>query len=410
MARPPPTRWLTQLTVLVLLSGCAGAQQVGPTVESVMRARKPLPPAVVATAPVTPPTAPVMAQAATPKPQPPPAIEQKPWVVRTWRGAEFIDVREIAKRHGLKLETSSNGATATLTERGTERLRFDEKQRDFYFDGLRVFLGEAVIREDDSLWVSRLDVLKIVAPLLRPADHVASLPSAPPKLIVLDPGHGGTDPGKENKLVKVNEKTLTLDVALRLKKLLETDGWRVLLTRTTDTQLAADKVTDLQRRADFANQHKAELFVSIHFNAVERDPQRVTGVETYTLAPRSILSTAAEKKDELTDVAFPGNRLDFGNLLLAEHLHRSMISSLKVPDRGLKLARFSVLRFVQCPGILVECAYLSNEAEARRAATPEYRQQIALALAKGLQEYAQDIQQWRPKPADEAAASAPARP
>jgi N-acetylmuramoyl-L-alanine amidase len=87
-------------------------------------------------------------------------------------------------------------------------------------------------------------------------------------------------------------------------------------------------------------------------------------------------------------VAFPGNRADYANLLLGEQLHRAMINGLKTPDRGYKHARQAVLRMLDCPGVLVECGYLSNDAEARRIATPEFRQQIAEALADGLRNYA----------------------
>ena len=222
------------------------------------------------------------------------------------------------------------------------------------------------------------------------------LPLTAPRTIVLDPGHGGSDPGKENKLVGLNEKTCTLDVSLRLKKILEARGWGVWLTRSDDHELSPVKKKDLQMRNDLANRNHADLFLSIHFNSVEKNPEKVTGVETYTMSPQFMFSAADAKKDDMTDTAFPGNRLDFANLLFGEQIHRAMIGNLKTPDRGFKRGRLAVLRFPECPAALVECAYLSNNVDARRVATPEYRQKIAEAIASGIQGYADTLAAIRP--------------
>lgn len=390
MARVHLTRWLVFSALLGLLSACAAARSSASPRPAVPKLEPaPLPASQVAKV-RSAPTRPAASLL---------------WPVTSLRGADYIDVRNIARRYDLKATWSKSGQEMTVGDKSGARFVFEDRQRDFYFDGLRVFLGEAVLQEKDTLWISKLDVIKTVAPLFRPVDHVALLPDHMPRTIVLDPGHGGADPGKENHKYKINEKTLTLDVAMRLQKLLEIQGWRVVLTRIDDTRLANDQARDLQLRADFANEQKADLFISIHFNAVEKYAERVTGVETYVMSPKSMLSTSSEKKDEMTDVAFPGNRLDYANLLLGEQLHRAMIGTLKVPDRGYKRARFSVLRFITCPGALVECAYLSSDAEARLAATPEYRQKIAQALAAGLQNYATTLEVLHSRPAASANAA-----
>jgi N-acetylmuramoyl-L-alanine amidase len=236
--------------------------------------------------------------------------------------------------------------------------------------------------------------------LFRPADHVGLLPATQPKLIVIDPGHGGVDPGTQNLKLGVNEKTCALDVALRLAKLLELRGWRTLLVRDKDTELSKDKRADLLMRNELANRNKADLYLSIHFNSAG---PAVAGIETYSLAPQYMLSAGDELGDDMTKVAYPGNRLDYANLLLGAQLHRAMIAGLRTPDRGLKHARKAVLRMLDCPGALVECGYLSNEAEARRIATPEFRQQIAESLAAGLQGYAAALAALRPAAVPDAA-------
>lgn len=323
------------------------------------------------------------------------------WPFTRIRGVDYVSVRDLAARFKLKAVWTKPDLALTLADARGVRLIFETNQTDFYFDGLRVFLGEPVLLDKGSLWVSKLDLIKLVVPLLRPEERLLQLPATPPKVIVLDPGHGGGDPGKQNEALGLNEKYVTLDVALRLKKILERYGWKVLLTRSDDRELSPIKKKDLQLRNDFANSNGADLFLSIHFNSVEKPTERVTGVETYTMTPQFMFSAADGKKDDMTDTAFPGNRLDFANLLFGEQIHRAMIAGLKAPDRGFKRGRLAVLRFVECPGVLVECAYLSSMAEARRVATPEYRQQIAEALAAGVQGYAATLASLRP-------ASAPA--
>lgn len=367
MARLPVTRSVALIVLSVWLPACASAQPAPPAA------------APVRAAPTRPPSAP-----------------SQLWPVTRLRGADYVSVRDVAARFGLTAAWVRPELELTLSDKSGVRFTFEPQQRDFYFDGLRVFLGEPPLLEKGALWLSKLDVIKLVAPLFRPADHAALLPAAAPRTIVLDPGHGGSDPGKENATVRVNEKTFTLDVARRLKKLLEAQGWNVVLTRSTDTRLASEQTLDLQRRAEVAARAKADLFLSIHFNSVERDAARVTGVETYTMAPQFMLSSASTQQDEMTKVAYPGNRQDYANLLLGTELHRAVRAALQTPDRGFKRGRLAVLRFIECPGALVECGYLSNDAEARRIATPEFRQKIAEGLAAGLRSYATALAALRP--------------
>ncbi|HEX2862897.1 MAG TPA: N-acetylmuramoyl-L-alanine amidase [Lacunisphaera sp.] len=219
---------------------------------------------------------------------------------------------------------------------------------------------------------------------------------------MLDAGHGGADPGKQHLKLKLNEKDMTLDVVLRLKKLLELRGFAVRLTRSEDVKLAPEQRADLDRRASVANDAKADLFLSIHFNAVEpKDAARVTGTETYVLTPQFQFSSTDNKGDALTGTAFPGNRLDVANVLLGYHLHRAMLTELKTSDRGFKRGRLRVLCFAECPAALLEAAYLSNDQEAARVGTPEFRQRIAESIAQGVQAYAATLLTIQPAPPKE---------
>jgi N-acetylmuramoyl-L-alanine amidase len=215
-----------------------------------------------------------------------------------------------------------------------------------------------------------------------------------PKVIVLDAGHGGNDPGRVNPPLKINEKTLTLDVARRVRRLLEADGFKVVLTRDTDTFIA------LPQRAAASNLVQADAFVSIHFNALPQDA-RTSGVEVYTFPPRGQRSTnswSPGAKEDAEHHASPVHRVDGWSALLAHTLHGRLVGDLKAADRGRKLMHLAVLRPLQAPGVLVECGFLTSEAEARRIATPEYRQQLAVALAAGIRDYARAVESARRPP------------
>jgi N-acetylmuramoyl-L-alanine amidase len=315
------------------------------------------------------------------------------WPTARLYGDEYIDLALIAKKLAFKFTLA--GKKATLSDPSGARCVFEDVERDFHLDGVRIHMSKPVVASADSLWITKLDAEKTVLPLFRPADFASQLPVGPPRLIVLDPGHGGTDPGTENKKAGITEKAAALDVALRVKKLLEARGYRVKMTRETDTRFSSNPRVDLPMRAAFANKALADLFVSIHFNNA---PESIKGVETYTLTPQHMLSTAATTPDDDTPRALPGNRYDHANLLLGFAVHRAMIKGVETPDRGYKRARWAVLRTLTSPGVLVECAYLSNDEEARRVAKPEFRQQIAESIVAGVVAYGDQIEKLRPAP------------
>lgn len=315
------------------------------------------------------------------------------WPSARLYGDEYLDLAVIAKKLGLKFTLA--GKKATLADAGGPRCVFEDVERDFHLDGIRIHMGKPVVGSAGSLWITKLDAEKTVLPLLRPADLAGQLPVGPPRLIVLDPGHGGTDPGTDNRRVGITEKAAALDVALRVKKLLQARGYRVRMTREGDTRFSNNPRVDLPLRADFANKALADLFVSIHFNNA---PEPIQGVETYTLTPQHMLSTAATEPDDDTPRALPGNRYDHANLLLGFALHRAMVRGVETPDRGYKRARWAVLRTLRSPGVLVECAYLSSDEEARRVARPEFRQRIAESIATGIDAYSDQLEKLRPAP------------
>ena len=373
---------------LVLAGGCS-APATGPSWSAA--------PAVATAVPAVPlPPRPVTIV------PPPAAPVSRPWPFKRLYEVDYVDVQAIADRFRLKASWVTSGRVMQLADAsGRVRLRFENRDRSFYFEGIRVFMGETTVSSQGSLYVSRIDVIKTIVPLVQPADYAGQLPASP-RLIVLDAGHGGADPGTRNLALHLEEKNLTLDVVLRLKKLLERRGYQVILTRSDDTKLAPAQRTDLEERDAVANRAKADLFLSVHFNSALAT---VTGTETYVMTPQFQASSGGAR-DAAVDKAFPGNRQDFANIVLGYHLHRSLLAGLNSADRGFKRSRYMVLEFPDCPAALVEAAYLSNNTDASRLATPEFRQKVAQALADGIDEYSAALAALHPS----ASATAETRP
>lgn len=272
---------------------------------------------------------------------------------------------------------------------GRIELRVDSREIDVA--GRRVFLGDPLLARAGTLYLSRIDAERALLPLLRPD----RLPSRPPlRTVVLDAGHGGQDSGTVNTTLRLQEKDFALDVALRLRQQLAGTGWKVVLTREED------RFVPLRERAEIANRANADVFVSIHFNAVAGN-STVRGTETFVLTPRHQRSTSSAVSSPEDDTEQPGNAHDPWSQVLGWQLHRRLLTKLGTEDRGLKRARFAVLRYADCPAVLVEAGYLSNDHEARRIADAKFRGDIAEALAAGLQAYAAMLDSPR---------SAPSRP
>ena len=328
--------------------------------------------ALLAAAPVATRAEPVGHATKTPRTPPPPATIKL-------AGVSYTDARAWFARLGYKAAYDADKRVLTLSS-ATGKITLTADSREASLHGIRIFLGEPALVRRGALHVASIDLDRFIHPILRPNQ----LPPRALRTIVLDPGHGGNDSGTQNKTHKLSEKGFTLDVAQRVQRLLADSGWRVLLTRTDDRFIA------LPARAEFANKAGADLFVSIHFNAVANNPA-VRGTETYVLTPRFQRSTSSPLPTPDDKLDQPGNRHDHWSAVLGAQMHRQLLGKLRTEDRGYKRARFAVLRLVDCPAVLVEAGYLSNDAEARKIATEAYRGDIAEALAAAIHAYAASL-------------------
>lgn len=237
-------------------------------------------------------------------------------------------------------------------------------------------------------------------PLVRPGTSLVSPPRhraplvSPVHTIVLDAGHGGHDPGTSHFGLK--EKHLALDLVKRLRARLEDEGLTVVMTRESD------RFIPLSGRPNLANRLPADLFVSVHVNA--NPNRRVSGVEVYYPRVSEIPPTAPWPPSvSLTEVGIPSTtvkqvlwdlvlgRTRSHSRRLASSICQSMRRDLRVACRGIRPARFVVLREAWMPAVLVEVGYLTNQAEAARLGTSAYRQAIAQSIAEGIVSYIRDV-------------------
>lgn len=253
-------------------------------------------------------------------------------------------------------------------------LTFQAKSLRARWNGLEIHLGFEPQMIGGQPFFHTLDLDKNLKPLLR----AFAVPARTNRLIVLDPGHGGKNAGTESVLGGVNEKEYTLDWARRIARLLTTNGWQVLLTRTDDAEIS------LSNRVAFAEEHHADLFVSLHFNSVSTSHEQM-GLETYCLTPVGMPSTLKRGYEDDAALVFANNAFDEQNFQLALKVHRALIQGTGLADRGVRRARFlGVLRGQNRPAILIEGGYLSNPREARRIADPAFRQKLAESVANAL--------------------------
>ncbi|QFZ92141.2 N-acetylmuramoyl-L-alanine amidase [Synechococcus elongatus] len=184
-------------------------------------------------------------------------------------------------------------------------------------------------------------------------------PPLPPQsgrsIVVIDPGHGGPDAGAVG-IGGIREKDIVFDISQQVASILRNSGIDVRMTRTADIDL------DLEPRVQVAEQARADLFVSIHANAISLDRPEVNGLETYFYASQS------------------GERL-------ARTIHQSILSSISIRDRGVRQARFYVIRRTSMPAVLVETGFVTGSEDARNLANPNHRRKMAEAIARGILQY-----------------------
>ncbi len=283
-----------------------------------------------------------------------------------------VGLATVASAH--RLANGNYVALSELTQRfdlghtGGPTLEAQVNHADILLNGVRHWLNSPVIAARGRSWVSADDVEQTIRPVLQP--HSATV-----RVIVLDPGHGGSDSGTRG--AHTQEKEMTLALAKQLEPVLTADGFYVHLTHTTD------RTVSLEERVEFCRSVSADLFVSLHFNA----GGTAQGIETYCLTPAGVASTARVQSNVSKAEHYAGNQFNNANVWLAHCVQGAIVRDTGAADRGVRRARFQVLRDAPCPAILVEGGFLSNAAEEQQILRAEYREELARAVAEGILSY-----------------------
>jgi len=293
-------------------------------------------------------------------------------------GHNYTPLGDWARATGFYGFTLDHGHEIVFTNR-TARLVFDVDSAQAEINGVNVRLSFPVANVKGVPLITQLDLDKTLRPLLYPSRYIT------PKRITtvcLDPGHGGKDTGNRvgGAFFGHSEKTYTLALALELRDQLKRAGFNVVLTRSKDGYV------DLPLRPDLANQHGADLFLSLHFNATQSGKNEVEGPETYCITPVGAASSNAQGEGSGYG-ATTANRSEYQSLLLAYQMEKSLVRSLGVEDRGVRRARFAVLRDAEMPAILIEGGYMTHPSEGKKIFEAAYRKQMAAAIVRGILSY-----------------------
>ncbi len=284
--------------------------------------------------------------------------------------SDSVLLKDLASRYGFP--SASQTAKQTSWKSQYSSLTFHLDSRRLVFNSRVFWLNGPVIKKRGGPAISHIDAETVIRPLLQSNQILAGQGYS---MVVLDAGHGGSDAGAIGP-GNVLEKTLVLDVTQRIRRKLNASNVAVRMTRTNDRTLR------LPQRPRLASKWGADLFVSIHANKAAN--RRAQGVETFVLPAPGFPSTSSRKPDQK---AYTGNRHDAANTLLGGLIQQGLLAQTKTTDRGVKRARFTVLRDAPCPAALVEIGFLSNPAEARKLNDPAYRAAIAEGIAQGILTY-----------------------
>jgi N-acetylmuramoyl-L-alanine amidase len=313
----------------------------------------------------------VGAQAITNRP------ESRPVAIRPERvvlfGTEYARVDQWAATNRLKSEWITRNRQLRLSGPGN-LLILEADARTISINGIAVHLSAPIAVRNGAAFVAPVDLSATLQPLLSPSSQSRKITN-----ICIDPGHGGKDPG--HLAGKNLEKKYTLLLARELGDQLGKAGFKVSYTRSSDT------FVELPARSEVAKKKNADLFVSLHFNSFDGPgAEGVNGAEVYCMTPAHAASTNARGEGSAMGSCV-GNRFDAKNILLAYQMQKALTTKLALEDRGVRRARFAVLRNAEMPAILIECGFLSNAAEAKKIYDSKYRQELAKTIVQGVQEY-----------------------
>src|SRR5881392_985150 len=295
------------------------------------------------------------------------------WEIIKVSGHDYLSVDNISRFYGLPAGVAAAGEKSQL-ETVKNPLEFVSGSREAMINGARSWLCFPLVEQDGKYLVSRTDVAKTIEPLVRP--HRVAVGKV--ETVVLDPGHGGHDKGQVSRFGY--EKDFALDVARKLRPLLQAKGLRVIMTRE------GDYFVPLEVRAQIANAARDSIFVSIHFNATNDNPN-ATGFEIFSFTPRGAPSTSDSAIASSSFSMQAGSEVDGQSMALSACIYHSLLGHIPEFDRGIKRARFAVLRLTRVPAVLIEGGFLTERGESQLIAKKDWRGKLAQAIGVGIENY-----------------------
>ena len=326
--------------------------------------------------------------------------------IRVYENVQYVPLIKLCATYGIEWKWDSFIRTAVITKNGKIILRPGSDR--ILVNGEERRLGSPVVFTNGAVFVpvtfvkNDLGLIVEARPFAEKGFEKMPQIRAPGKYsiktIVIDAGHGGKDPGAISRRVGIKERDLTLSIAKKLKKILADNGIRVIMTRDSD------EFIPLPERVRMANSSGADLFVSIHINASRS--RSMNGFECYYLSEATndnaraleAFENATLKTDEgtvvehsssldktLWDMKLTENRRESAQL--AGDICNSVDNSLVARNRGVKTARFYVVKFTRIPSVLVEVGYLSNKFEELKLKDDSYVDRMADVIAKGILAY-----------------------
>lgn len=295
------------------------------------------------------------------------------WELTKVEGRDYVSLDSLKRFYNFTNLTRSGNSVVLENKKVEMNLKIGG--HECLMNGVKFVFTNPVVAVGSKVYVSRMDLAKLIDPVLRP-NFIKNASDF--RTVILDAGHGGKDPGATNSLG--TEAYYNLKVAARAKSLLEAKGFKVVLTRDSDRYLS------LQERVNLANAVRENaIFISIHFNSGGRAAR---GIETFTLSPPGV-SHYGRGLVAGDNHARAGNEHDSANIALATSIHGSMLRRLREHtfDRGIKRARFSVLSGVKHPAILMEGGFMSHPYEARLIHNETYQNAVANSILDAVVKY-----------------------
>jgi len=299
-----------------------------------------------------------------------PSVTAQDWKIVQYQNRDYVTAKSLAAFYGFAGAERSGSSVYFRSK--TIVMKGRNGSQDFLINNVKFVLSYPLLTQGGEVLVSRLDLVKLIDPVLRPKYIKTATPF---NTVILDAGHGGHDSGAKSRYGY--EKNYSLQLARKLRTRLELEGFKVVMTRDSDIFIS------LEDRVRKANSVGNAIFLSLHFNSGAASAK---GIETFALPP--VGSSSHMSGSQSADyVNFAGNGRDSENIVLATAVHASVMNSVHTIDRGIKRARWAVLKGINKPAILFEGGFLTNGEESRQIAQDRYHAILADSITKAVVNY-----------------------